>query len=90
MLRRVFAYLLFGVAACAGASHGAPDRHVILCDHGKCPYAHTCRYRQVEGRQVSECRLEVGRCYSDWDCAPSAQSCQRFNADPGTCVMTGL
>jgi hypothetical protein len=90
MTYSALAGLLFGLVACSVTSRTPAERHRIPCDHGACPYAHTCRYQRVDGQQRSECQLEVGRCYSDWDCAPASQHCQRFNADPGTCVMAGL
>jgi hypothetical protein len=94
MLKHRFATTTAGVwlfAACATVGPAREREKPSACTHtGECPRAHTCRYRSVEGKQIGECQLDVGYCYGDWDCAPTGQRCQRFNAGPGTCVMSGL
>ena len=76
-------------ALTACAPHQVPRPQPVPCDHGRCPDAHSCRYRRVADRTIGECRLELGRCYADFDCAPHAQRCRRFSEQPGVCVTLG-
>jgi hypothetical protein len=89
MTSRAIAALLISLSACV-APNRPPPAGVRACRQANdCPYAHTCEYRKVDRRLVGRCRLEVGRCISDWDCGPQGRRCQRFGTAPGVCVITG-
>ena len=68
----------------AGVTVGAP------CRDGRCAEGLSCHHESPAGDVPERCRLESGRCRSDWDCARGAQRCLRFGEALGVCQDSGL